>query len=70
MLGTNDAKTQNWSQDRFIKDYSDMVQTYLDLKSKPQVFVMIPPPLYEDGKFGINQKVINEIYPQLIPSIV
>ena len=47
-----------------------MVQTYLDLKSKPQVFVMIPPPLCEDGKFGLNQKVINEIYPQLIPSIV
>ena len=71
MLGTNDAKACNWSQDRFIEDYTRMVQTYLDSKSKPDVFVMIPPPLYIDGIFDeMNQKVINELLPQLIPSIV
>ena len=67
LLGTNDAKSHNWNQDRFIKDYTEMVQTYLDLKSKPDVYVMIPPPLYQDEQFGIIQKVINQQLPQLIP---
>ena len=30
---------------------------------------MIPPPLYKDGAYEILQRVINEDYPTIIPSI-
>jgi lysophospholipase L1-like esterase len=30
---------------------------------------MIPPPLYKDGQFDIQQNVINKIYPKIIPKL-
>ena len=30
---------------------------------------MIPPPLYIDNVYSMSQKIINEIYPTLIPKI-
>ena len=45
MFGTNDSKVQNWNQTAFIADYVDMITKFRDLDSKPDVFVMIPPPL-------------------------
>merc|ERR1719498_1847016 len=33
------------------------------MRSKPQIYLMIPPPLYQDGRYGMNQTVINTLFP-------
>ena len=55
MLGTNDSWYWNWnwndktSIEAFQKDYVEMVQEFINLPSKPKVYVMIPPPIYKDN---------------------
>jgi lysophospholipase L1-like esterase len=65
MLGTNDAKANRWqmSSSVFPSDYADMLASFKSMPSKPKVFVMVPPPLYRDGVYGMNQTVINTIFP-------
>jgi acyl-CoA thioesterase-1 len=46
-----------------------MVKSFQAMKPQPEIFIMIPPPLYKDGVYLMNQTVINEIYPKLIPEI-
>ena len=40
-----------------------MLATFMAMPSKPVVHVMVPPPLYMDGRYGMNQTVINSIFP-------
>ena len=65
MLGTNDAMGSRWamSSGLFPSDYADMVHSFLSLSSKPKVYVMVPPPLYRDGRYNMNQTVINSLFP-------
>lgn len=67
MLGSNDSKENNWNKDRFINDYCEIVESYLNLQSKPQVYVLVPPPLFEiRGKvmWQLRKAVVdNEICP-------
>ena len=38
------------------------------MDSAPDLYLMIPPPLYLDGVYdGMNQTVINEVLPNIIP---
>ena len=46
-----------------------MANNFLNLPSKPDLYLMISPPLYQELRYGINHTVINEIFPQLIPMI-
>lgn len=44
-LGTNDAFV-NWSDEiekMFINDYVELIKSFINLPSKPDVYVMIPP---------------------------
>lgn len=65
MLGTNDAKFANWGHlaDEFPTDYADMVASFGAMPSKPNILLMVPPPLYRDGTYGMNQTVINTLFP-------
>lgn len=47
MLGSNDSKKNNWNREEYIKDYCEMIESYLRLESKPKVYVLTPPPLFE-----------------------
>ena len=47
-----------------------MVDILLALSSGPTVYVMIPPPCYLDDQYDIQQDVVNDIYPSLIPEMV
>ena len=67
MLGTNDAKNFQWDQTAYMQDWLEMINIFKNLDSKPEVYVMIPPPLYQDGVYSMEQKVINEVFPELIP---
>jgi acyl-CoA thioesterase-1 len=75
MLGTNDGKYFNWEGvqqdlgDYYALDYVDMINQLRTLEPQPEIFVMIPPPLYEPYPFKMNKTVINDIYPTLIRDI-
>ncbi len=42
MLGTNDTKHRNWDPDIFRRDYTQIVDSYLALDSKPRVILIGP----------------------------
>ncbi len=61
MLGTNDSKPQNWSHEaEFVSDYRELVASFSQLPSHPQVFVCRPCPVPEPGNWGINETVVRE----------
>lgn len=64
MLGTNDTKPQNWKHKaEFEGDYRDLVKSFLDLPSKPRVFICRPVPVPGKGNFGINDAALQEQMP-------
>jgi len=64
MLGTNDAKVNNWKlHAEFPVDYKAMIDTFKNLSSQPKIYLMVPPPLYEDGAYDMNQTAINSVFP-------
>lgn len=81
MLGTNDAKSKethgasNWENDgktgaaQFEADYKSMIDIIKNFTSKPTIYTMIPPPLNKPNVYGMNQTVINEVFPRLIQKI-
>lgn len=68
-LGTNDAKTQNWNEESYVEDMVEMINTFKALESNPKIYLMIPPPLYVDGAYDMQQSVINERIPELVRDI-
>lgn len=64
MLGTNDTKPQNWKHKaEFEGDYRDLVKSFLDLPSKPRVYICKPVPVPGKGNFGINDTALQEQMP-------
>jgi acyl-CoA thioesterase-1 len=63
MLGTNDAKPQNWSHEaEFAGDYASLIDHYRGLGAL--VYVATPPPVYPPGAFDIDPDVLSgEIVP-------
>ena len=39
------------------------------MKSKPDVFVIVPPPVYKDGFGAVNTTLTNKVVPSLVPPI-
>ena len=72
-LGTNDAHRKYWREATFIRDYKEMILGFVNLPSKPTVYLCIPPPIYgtpekEEDKqhqYNINVEFPNRIIPQL-----
>lgn len=72
MLGTNDAYESNWDEGQFYADYTELVRNYTLLASHPKVYLMSPPPVYENyyaDKY-FNVTAVNEWFPKQIPRIV
>lgn len=74
MMGTNDAKDQNWGGvqqnlgDFFALDYVEFVRDVKKLPSHPKIFLVIPPVMYDyptNVFFGMNSTIINDILPSL-----
>jgi acyl-CoA thioesterase I len=65
MLGTNDAKPQNWSHKaEFSSDYLALIDHYRALGAL--VYVAAPPPVYDPGAFDIAPTVVaSEVVPLL-----
>ena len=81
MLGTNDAKYFNWHPDSspavFKRELKQLVQVYRNLPSKPTVYIMTSPTLFEgchpdfipenvDTIAGLQREVAGEINAPLI----
>ncbi len=71
MFGSNDSKPYNWKgADAFKADYKKLIDTYLALDSHPAVYLITPPPVFENGKevmYDIQKGTIaNEIRPAVI----
>ncbi|MGD6852339.1 MAG: GDSL-type esterase/lipase family protein [Candidatus Bathyarchaeia archaeon] len=66
MLGTNDADANlNESSAKFISDYTALVSQFQSLPSKPEVWLVEPPPIYQNTVdlcgLLLFQKVIPDI---------
>jgi acyl-CoA thioesterase-1 len=65
MLGTNDAKPQNWTyQADFSGDYAAMISHYR--AAGATVYVAAPPPVYATGAYSIDPSVLNT---QVVPLV-
>jgi lysophospholipase L1-like esterase len=66
-LGTNDSKSQNWSThgSEFTADYNAMIDTFLTITPRPQVWLVLCMPAWYNG-FGINGDIIHQ---QIVPQI-
>ena len=66
MLGTNDTKPYNWKgKEAFIDDYTEIIESYANLDSEPEIYVIMPPPCTvveraTEVKIDINGELIDK----------
>ncbi len=61
-LGTNDSKN-HWNPSDFETDYSEMLDTFAALDTKPRIWVCLPVPAYQD-RWQIRDSIITtEVIP-------
>ncbi|MCW3999087.1 MAG: GDSL-type esterase/lipase family protein [Candidatus Bathyarchaeota archaeon] len=66
MLGTNDANPElNETADAFIADYTALIEAFQGLDSKPQVWLVLPPPIYHNPG-DLSEAILTQ---KIIPSI-
>jgi acyl-CoA thioesterase-1 len=66
MLGTNDAITMYQPIiGNFTRDYKALIAAFRDLPSKPEVYLVVPPPIFNDS-IGPNSTILEQ---QIIPQI-
>ena len=69
LLGSNDSKENNWDEEKFVADYTYIVNSYLSLKSSPKVYLLLPPPAFEvKGKvlYQIRKDIIEQ---NIVPAV-
>ena len=70
LLGSNDSKKKNWNREKYVNDYGEIIDSYLNLGSAPKLYMLMPPPVFKKGKkvlYGLRKDVIDsEIYPTAI----
>ena len=61
-LGTNDTKPQNWDAHKaeFKGDFLSLLDTLNTLSSKPRIYLMLPPPIW-DNAFSIRDSALVKI---------
>jgi hypothetical protein len=47
----------------------ELVRTLGPANGAPKIYTAIPPPLMQQGAYGMNQSVINDVFPVLVPAI-
>lgn len=65
-LGTNDTKPQNFAhQAEFENDLRDLAKSFLELESKPRVFLCRPVPVVGNGNFNITEENLQQYMPKI-----
>lgn len=63
-LGTNDSKAANWNATKYKADYKALIQEYMNLPSKPTVYMIYTTYVADQSKTGCRRTVIqNEVMP-------
>ncbi|MBQ4322651.1 MAG: hypothetical protein IJC19_01785 [Clostridia bacterium] len=63
-LGANDSKTANWNAAQYKADYKALISEYINLPSKPTVYLFYTTYVADQSKTGCRRTVIqNEIMP-------
>ncbi|MFX3897734.1 esterase, partial [Streptococcus suis] len=58
---SNDRRGPYWNRERFIREYREMAEQYMDLPIQPDVYLVIPP-YVPTSRVGFYKKNIeNEI---------
>jgi acyl-CoA thioesterase-1 len=66
MLGTNDARTDNYkSIDNFVSDYMKLINEIQALESNPKIFLVKPPPLFDNEYELKNENLVDGIIPRI-----
>jgi lysophospholipase L1-like esterase len=66
MLGTNDARTTIYSQiDHFVSDYEHMIGKVENFSSKPQIFLVEPPPIYSNTMNLNGTNLVQGVIPRI-----
>jgi len=70
MLGTNDSKPINWDtyKDEFEKDYNEMISNFQQLKSKPKIYIGLPPPVIKN-RWGIQKEIVEGVLLEILEKI-
>ncbi|CRH87591.1 GDSL-like Lipase/Acylhydrolase [Chlamydia trachomatis] len=68
MIGSNDSRGPYWSKARFVSEYREMVERYINLPSHPDVFLVVPP-FVPTSRFGLNNAIIRDELQEIIPKI-
>jgi lysophospholipase L1-like esterase/pimeloyl-ACP methyl ester carboxylesterase len=68
-IGTNDSKPQNWKyKNELYDDYKNMIKGLRTLKSSPEIYLCIPPPVFLKGE-NISDSIIQNIIVPIIKQI-
>jgi alpha-L-fucosidase 2 len=66
MLGTNDASTNlNESNPDFVADYVKLVTEFQSLASKPKVWIVVPPPIFNNSAHISAEYFVQNIIPDI-----
>jgi lysophospholipase L1-like esterase len=66
MLGTNDAKDFNYRHiGSFPNDYEEIIDAYDDLPDKQQIWLVTPPPIYQNDLGLDNEKLEEGVIPRI-----
>jgi acyl-CoA thioesterase-1 len=63
MLGTNDAYLSEQQRSNFIDDYKALIASFQSLQSTPEVYIAVPPPVF-NNTMGLPATVLdNDVVP-------
>jgi len=66
MLGTNDARTDHFkSIENFVSDYMKLINEIQEIESNPKVFLVKPPPLFDNEHELKNENLLEGIIPRI-----
>ena len=66
LLGTNDARADNYqSIDEFVADYKQLVGELQALESNPKIYLVKPPPIFENELELSNDNLVNGVIPRM-----
>jgi len=69
MYGTNDAKVHPFEMEPFKREWLSLCKRFMNMTSKPDIFVSIPPPLYMDGYVPGSRHIANDLISKEIPKM-
>ena len=65
MLGTNDGYLSQQQRSNFTDDYKSLISSFQMLPSNPQIYIVIPPPVF-NNTMGLPSAVIDD---EVIPLV-